>query len=228
MTRQSTAARMKLHYLVANASGPADLDDVAHLLSPTTINARDDRGATAFAIAAATTGSIRLLERLVQLGADTATVDNSSNTPVHACAMHNHHPAVLSWLLEVSGTSPDTPGHRGWRPLHFWAAFNQVAEIGRVLIRADGNPDAPIEAREAWTPLHVGAQWTGNPETIAILLKHGASPDRLDCYGRTAWDLAQHNPKVLNSPGWWLLRDGAQTDYSLRSFGAQHVRKNTS
>src|SRR5262245_56687976 len=82
--------------------------------------------------------------------------------------------AALEGLL-AAWPDPDEPGHRGWKPLH-WAARYDQAEAIVALLRSGARVDSRDGGPNGWTPL-MHAIHKGSNRAARTLLDHGAEPD---------------------------------------------------
>ena len=72
----------------------------------------------------------------------------------------------------------------GWTPLHLAGAFGTPACVA-ALLRADASVSAVAANALANQPLHAALALGRNPETIRLLLEHGANPNATQAGGFT-------------------------------------------
>ncbi len=129
--------------------------------------------------AAARSGNVMELRRLIEHGADANVLNASGESPLH-CAVHHGRKYAMEFLLQC-GANPNLADPQDIAPLH-WAVYWRRPALVKPLLEHGAKPDA--RDKNGSTPLH----WLqmGNKSAIEILkllLDHGADPNAKDQYG---------------------------------------------
>ncbi|CAM0948128.1 unnamed protein product [Alopecurus aequalis] len=133
------------------------------------------RGHNALHLAAAN-GRTHVCRYLVQdLGFPVDARSSPGDTPLVLAAMYGHT-ATAAYLLE-RGADPRAPDSNGKTPL-YRAAYKGDRELAMLLLHRGVHPGA---ANPWGTALHVAA-FRAHPDVVAILLRHGADPNKV-CNG---------------------------------------------
>jgi uncharacterized protein len=140
---------------------------------PTLLNAKDDKGLSAFIAAKYSQRNniaALLLEKGIALDIFAACM---AGAPERAAKLIDHHPALIN-----------TYSHDGWTPLHLAAFFAQPAVVEALLARG---ADVHARARNGTTntPLHAGAAGR-NLDVVRALVEHGADVNARQEGGFTA------------------------------------------
>ena len=126
-------------------------------------------------VAAAGSGRVEALRRLLSAGADPERGDDESGeSPLHIAASGGQ--TATATLLIQAGARPDVPDHHGFTPLVHAAEKGQWAMV-RLLLKhgaRSGLQDALISACKA-----------GAPDAVRMLLRAGAAVDGKSVYGLT-------------------------------------------
>ncbi len=146
-------------------------------------------------------GMVKVVQAMLEAGADPQARDRHGNQPIHFATSH---PQVLALLLKA-GADPNAKPQRGGFPPLFLACQNLQAESVKLLLKAGADPNLLFQRR---TPLHLVLQsissWNPRrlqPEKIvALLLEAGADPRVKDPQGKNALELALQtgNPAVID------------------------------
>jgi ankyrin repeat protein len=151
---------------------------------------------------AAHSGDVEMVRALL---ADSATDPNATDekgcTALHAAASCDEV-GVIELLLADSRTDTAARARFGMNPLHQAAASNAVGALAALLAHVElEQVNAPNEWGES--PLHL-ASAAGHRSAVRLLLSHGAEPERVDRWGRTAWHVAAESgithPELLGLP----------------------------
>jgi ankyrin repeat protein len=94
-------------------------------------------------------------------------------------------PARLEAALEHSPSALHEPSGDGWTALHLAAAFGTPQAVQLLLLRG-AKVDAISANPQQNQPLHAALALGRNPDTIRILLSHGADPNATQARGFTA------------------------------------------
>ncbi|KAL8898684.1 MAG: hypothetical protein Q9207_006575 [Kuettlingeria erythrocarpa] len=131
-------------------------------------------GRTALAVASHC-GNDRVLQLLLQYGADVNTRDASSCVPLHLACMRGHYRVVALLLQEHVGI--DEPGPDDETPLRI-AAEKGYLEVCELLLQTRAKVNAR-DRKRLRTPLHVAAV-NGNEAMAELLIRHGAHTEAKD------------------------------------------------
>ena len=146
--------------------------------------------------------SIKMVQHLLNAGADVNAVDSEGNTPLFHAVMESD-PAMVTLMLGA-GAQVNVKNHHGMTPLHEAAAYGALDNV-KLLLKAGA--DATAESKEKETPLH-GAAMAGNVEIMQLLVAAGADVnareiDGLSVLGRAAAYQTSANPIL------YLISQGA-------------------
>ncbi len=128
---------------------------------------------------AAEHGRTELIEPLLKHGAKVNTPTSYGLTPLHQAAYGGHLETVK--MLITKGANAKAVGN-GWTLLHY-AARAPTADVMQHLVRTDRTENVNVAGGRGDTPLHVAAE-SGVPETVKVLLKHGAAVDTKNIDGQ--------------------------------------------
>jgi hypothetical protein len=136
---------------------------------------------------------------LAQLSAQGAVIDIFEAAAVGDAAR-------LSAILEAEPESALAWSDDGWTPLHLAAAFG-TPKSATLLLAQGASVDAVSENPQRNQPLHAAVALSRNPETIRMLLEHGADANATQTGGFTPiFSAAAANRKDLAE---MLLAHGA-------------------
>ena len=133
-------------------------------------------------LAAACSGSVDLVGRLLAEGASPNEEDQYGYTPL-SIACSKGKADVVRCLIEA-GASVDVQDHMGLSPLMDACTWGR-AEIVEILLQAGANLELVDTCRE--TALHKAA-WRGKPECVRLTLDAGANPNVCDRYATPLMD----------------------------------------
>lgn len=158
----------------------------------------------------------RLIELLLQAGANPNLKDKFGETPLIKCAYNGFRQGLISLLNHKADPSVAQP--RWGTPLHFAAGHGDLEAVNLLL--SDG---AAVEARDrsGATPLLVSVKWYAHPWITTPLLKAGADIQAKDKDGRNALHLAI-NPQ-LNIPAVDLLLEKGVDPSAADNFGTTPI-----
>ncbi|HVZ83331.1 MAG TPA: ankyrin repeat domain-containing protein [Terracidiphilus sp.] len=112
----------------------------------------------------------------------------------------------LEAILDEDAEAASSFSGDGWTPLHLAAAFGTPAAVAQLL-SAGARVDTVSQNPQRNQPLHAALALGRNPETIALLLAHGAGADATQAGGFTPlFSAAAANRRDLAE---LLLRHGA-------------------
>lgn len=133
---------------------------------------------------AAAFGDLDRMQALLDAHRDPNLPNASGATPLMEAVRYGQYEAAN--LLLKGGAAPDATGAESRTPLHVAAEYGQ-ARIAALLLESGADANAP-GGKPPTTPL-VAAAAQGEPETVEVLLRHGADPKR-DDQGRRALEAA--------------------------------------
>lgn len=105
------------------------------------VDETSNRGWTPLHLAAAFSGTPRIVEFLIDKGADPSARSEGGWTPLHRAAEHANETGILTILLSA-GVPPNVVSETGWTPLHSAAKTNRSSEIVSALLNAGADPEA--------------------------------------------------------------------------------------
>ncbi|MGE0495412.1 MAG: ankyrin repeat domain-containing protein [Vulcanimicrobiota bacterium] len=108
-----------------------DVEAAQAVLADSNLEARNNEGRTALLLAA-TTGNLKMLQLLVEAGADRDAVDHHGLSALHLAASNRHTPACR-YLLE-QGANPNLPEKAGNTPLHLAARAGNEETVKELLL----------------------------------------------------------------------------------------------
>ncbi|XP_026679343.1 ankyrin repeat domain-containing protein 27-like isoform X2 [Diaphorina citri] len=149
--------------------------NLKHSQSKPTTQSMDDRGFTVLHVAALY-GRIKVVDLVLELGADTNSQDLCGCSPLHYAATRGHQNVLL--LLLHSGASINLTDNEGNTALHL-ATNNGHETCVKALIYFNEqevlNLNINAVNNQGDSPLHAAARW-GYTSIIQLLLDHGANP----------------------------------------------------
>jgi len=160
------------------------LDMVKNLLKcGALIELQDEQGRTPLMRATYHAKSIKVVEFLLDQGANPKISENRGYTPLHGAALMGNFDALK--ILLSFGADIGVSSENGLTPLHS-AALGDAPTVIRYLLGKGGN----IEACTSYgrTPLHYAAG-SGNINAIRALISFGANRNAVDDSGRTPLEL---------------------------------------
>lgn len=107
------------------------------------------------------------------------------------------------------GENPNARDKEGMTPLIYAAGYNPNPEVITTLLKAG----AEINARDRYnnlSPLMYAAWLNHNPEVITTLLNAGADAKAKSSAGKTAFDFAQYNLRLIGTDGCRKLHEESQ------------------
>jgi ankyrin repeat protein len=107
------------------------------------------------------------------------------------------------------GEAPNARDEDSTTPLMYAARYNHNPLVITTLLK----PGADISARDRYnnmTPLMYAAWFNQNPEVITALMNAGADAKAKSSAGKTAFDFAQYNLKLIATDAYWQLQEALQ------------------
>jgi ankyrin repeat protein len=145
-------------------------------------------------IDAAEDGDNRLVQELLDSGADINFRDRNGNTALMMASAWGY--TKMGRLLLEKGADYNNRDIDGSTPLMI-AAYERDTEMVQLLL--DKGADPNIRDNDGSTPLMIAA-YEGNTEMVQLLLDKGADPTIMDYYGHTAFRSAVENQNRVYSP----------------------------
>mmetsp|Transcript_25851 Transcript_25851/g.42443 ORF Transcript_25851/g.42443 Transcript_25851/m.42443 type:complete len:1264 (-) Transcript_25851:613-4404(-) len=147
---------------------------VALLLRGCHVDVRDETVGSTPLACAAERGYSKVVEILVNKGADVNAPDCKKNRPIHLAADAGHYETVK--LLLDLGAEPDLQSKDGYTPLHR-AVMHCFVDIADLLLERGASVTA--QSRNGKTMLYFAVQSNGEKEEmlelVELLLEHGAA-----------------------------------------------------
>jgi len=134
---------------------------------------------------AAAEGNARLIEMLINSGANPTAVDKDGDTPLMWASDKGCEKCVK--LLLKAGAQVDGQERKTRSPALMIACLDGHAGVVKLLLDAGANAD--LTAANQVTALMIAASG-GHMEAVKLLVEHGAKTDCRDTIGRTALDYA--------------------------------------
>ena len=129
-------------------------------------------------------GSIGVIKRLLNRGADTNERNEHFQTPLYAASRDGK--LEIARTLINYGADVNCRSDYGWTPLHTAAQAGHV-DVARLLL--DHGADLNATQRNYQTPLHLASS-NRNLEIVLLLLERGAKVQVRNAYGRTPFQEA--------------------------------------
>ena len=129
--------------------------------------------------AASDKGFLKIVELLLEHGADIEAQDLVKWTPLHWASRGGH--VEVSRLLLQCGADINAKDDGEQTPLYLASGAGHM-EVALLLLESNADPNTWSDWREAVTPLHV-ALLRGHLGLVQLLLKHGVDIDTQDHFG---------------------------------------------
>lgn len=131
-------------------------------------------GRTLLHLSARGPGGSKLVQTLLDFGADPTRRTFTMQSALHVAARHSDAATVSALLAHNRcGATINTRDGTGWTPLHLAAQAGR-ADVVRVLVERGADVDARDD--RGGTPLH-RALYHGQGDVAAVLIGYGANPD---------------------------------------------------
>lgn len=157
------------------AAGEGDLDTVRKLLHQ--LNGKNETGETAMH-AAASNGHVPIVRELLDQNEalELNATDNEEETPLMQAAAAGHFQVVH--MLCRAGHNPEKADRMGWSTLHH-ACSNGHPNIVSLLLDRLSQDAVFHRDTSGCSPLWLAA-YSGDAETVRLLLLHGSDPDEVN------------------------------------------------
>lgn len=145
-----------------------------------------------------------VVEALLAAGAD-PHVDSFNETPLmHAVGSPQKDQVTIIKILLAEGVNINARDNYGQTALHWAASSSEDPEVLHLLIEAGAHLD--VRSIHGETPLMYATR-NVHPEMVGILLEAGADGSLKDLDDKSAFDHAQENEFLINTPEYWLLNE---------------------
>jgi ankyrin repeat protein len=154
------------------------------------VNSRDDSGMIAL-IVATTTGNQKIVEQLLDAGADINAQEESEGFTACNMAVVLNDIAMVEFILDLGG-DPNIANKQHKTPL-FIAAESGQTEIAKILIQAGADPhfvNTRMYNQASNTNILIAAVMSDNPETAQLIIDQGVDLNHPDSYGDPALNWA--------------------------------------
>ena len=148
--------------------------------------------------------TIKIVQKMLDSGADANAKDEWGFTPLHFAAAFNDDPDIITALIDAGANLNAHDKEWSATPLH-WAAWSND-NPGIIIALVDGGADPNVRDAKDSTPLHAAADQSSNPEIIMTLLDSGADVSLRDA-GKLAWDYIKDNAAMKNTDAYDRLRE---------------------
>ena len=125
-------------------------------------------------------GKLKIMNILIDFGADMKLTTDSGRNALHYAA-GNGHDEIVEFLIE-NGITIDALDYQSSSPLHLAAVFGKPSTVQNLISKGANKELQGLNNR---TPL-LSAVFSGNIETAEILLDHGANVNAVDKFNSTA------------------------------------------
>ena len=147
---------------------------------------------------AASNGSLKLVQFLLNEGAEVNKANNFEDTPLHFAACKGHKDAVK--VLLERGAQPDWENRMHVTPLYL-ASLKCHKDVVNFLLERGADPNKAT--KEGYTPLHAASS-RRHKDVVKLLLEKGADPNKANKGGNTPLHLAS---QIAHKDGIKLLLD---------------------
>jgi ankyrin repeat protein len=141
-------------------------------------------------IAAARSGQLKVVRRLVTLGADVNVQNDRGQRPLHWSVVNGH--VDVMWTLVEMGADVEAKAADGRTPLHYAAHYGRLEVVNTVVAL---EADVHAQSATGWSALHWAAR-SGHVEVVRALLQRGADVHAKSCLGNTPLHLASNTETV--------------------------------
>lgn len=188
-----------LHSCTINMYNSNDIPFDRLLAKGVDINSISPDGSTLLS-RAVQSGNIKLVEKILTLGAGPNTADASGDPPLVYAVRNQEMMAVLV----DKGANPNLAGKTG-TPLIAALKFQSMSAVGYLLSKG---ADPKLADAQGNTPLHFAAQYVNTAPAIKTLVANGAIPNAANLEGNTPLHFAarNHNAQAVAD----LLSSGAK------------------
>ncbi len=172
-------ARLKGRAPLMIAAQNGDIAAVKALLDGgARVNSRGVNGTTALMDAAFFSGDAEILRALINAGADVNAADKDGLTSLMLAIYANDKTDAAEALLRA-GANVGARSESGWTPLMFALRTNKpTLFIDEMLHKYGARAEEHRNARDGTTPMMIAAQYSSDPQLIAMLYEAGAETTR--------------------------------------------------
>lgn len=185
------------------------LPAVELMVNKKNINVRDSLGRTPLHIATFKNADSKIINYLLQEGAEVNTRDKDGNSPLHVAVEHNYK--AIGTILISHGADIFITNKAGNSPLKVSYSLNEGREDWLIT-------DTTIRSTDATgnTPLHLAAEWN-NPNMIKYLLDKGANINAKNDTGETPFfsSMKGNSPACIDA---LLQYPASHIDINARDF----------
>ena len=158
------------------------------------VNAKDYYDATPLIYAAEKNSDPKVIDVLAKAGANMDARDKDGKTALMYAAGANSNSEIITALISNGAKVNLRDNNRMTAVMH--AARNNKAAVVKVLIDAGAEE---LADKRGWTALFWAAGYTADAEVIGVLLDAGYDTHARDHNMITPLDLANKNPKLINT-----------------------------
>ena len=176
-------------------------------------------------LAACARGDLNKVEKLVDSGVDVNSSDQNQMTALHYAAMHTRDDVIKSLISRGAEVNiDDLKG--GFSAIH-WVIINATPKYSSTnhlegCLTALTEAGCRVNATDFnyATPLHIAAQ-KGNKDSIPVLLRLGADPNKVDINGRNCFEVAKNQQIKTYMKA--LVDIPSKKDHLLKNRRSYHV-----
>lgn len=153
------------------------------------------------------TVTVKEIDDLIQAKANINSQDKNGHTPLMLAILNSNDSAVVEALIKAgSNVNFRNETAFGLTPLMCAASSNKNEAVIKLLVKAGADVNARSEKLGGTTPLMMAAAYTRNPAVVEALIAAKANIKARDAQGKTAFDHAQKNKSIVDTPVYQKLR----------------------
>ena len=167
------------------------------------VNLKDKDGWTALMYAVRYNENLECTELLIEAGASVKDKNNYGSSALILAACYNNNPNVLTELLKPYKSSDIEI----LKALVYMLSEQSISEDSLITrVKTFVNMDVPLNSLiEGKTPLMYAAQYGNSTKIFKVLMENGASATIRSTEGKTAFDYAATNQKIIHDDAYWAL-----------------------